>query len=175
MLFRSDTPLSVSEETWDLMTEINLRSGFFLGREVGRHMLERQSGNIVNICSIMGSGANEMNIIAYTAAKGALRNLTQQLGCEWADRGVRVNAVSPGFIITEMVRPTASTARCWSRRTRRSRRRASTPRSSPTRASTASPRSRPTPPAAQPARSRSSSSRWRAIRTGSTPSRRALD
>jgi len=68
-------------------------------------MLERQSGNIVNICSIMGSGANEMNIIAYTAAKGALRNLTQQLGCEWADRGVRVNAVSPGFIITEMVRP----------------------------------------------------------------------
>jgi NAD(P)-dependent dehydrogenase (short-subunit alcohol dehydrogenase family) len=62
------------------------------------------SGNIVNICSIMGSGANEMNIIAYTAAKGALRNITQQLGCEWADRGVRVNAVSPGFIITEMTR-----------------------------------------------------------------------
>ncbi|MFM7409305.1 MAG: SDR family NAD(P)-dependent oxidoreductase, partial [Actinomycetota bacterium] len=57
-----------------------------------------------NICSIMGSGANEMNIIAYTAAKGALRNITQQLGCEWADRGVRVNAVSPGFIITEMTR-----------------------------------------------------------------------
>ena len=68
-------------------------------------MLGRGSGSIVNICSIMGHGANELNVIAYTAAKGALRNLTLQLGCEWADRGVRVNSVSPGFIVTEMVRP----------------------------------------------------------------------
>ena len=74
-------------------------------REVGRHMLERQSGNIVNIGSILGNGANEATVIAYTAAKGALRNLTQQLGCEWADRGVRVNSVSPGFVVTEMTAP----------------------------------------------------------------------
>jgi gluconate 5-dehydrogenase len=53
----------------------------------------------------MGSGGNELNVIAYTAAKGGLRNLTQQLGCEWADRGVRVNAISPGFVVTEMIRP----------------------------------------------------------------------
>ena len=66
---------------------------------------ESGGGSIVNICSIMGHGANELNVIAYTAAKGALRNLTLQLGCEWADRGVRVNSVSPGFIVTEMVRP----------------------------------------------------------------------
>jgi gluconate 5-dehydrogenase len=83
---------------------VDLRGAFLYMREVGLHMLMKKSGNIVNICSIMGSGANEMNIIAYTAAKGALRNITQQLGCEWADRGVRVNAVSPGFIITEMTR-----------------------------------------------------------------------
>ena len=74
-------------------------------RDVGKHMLGNGSGSIVNICSIMGDGANELNVIAYTAAKGALRTLTLQLGCEWADRGVRVNSVSPGFIITEMVRP----------------------------------------------------------------------
>ena len=78
-------------------------------REVGKHMLERQSGSIVNICSIMGSGANESNVIAYAAAKGGLRNVTQQLGCEWAERGVRVNSVSPGFIVTEMVRPVLET------------------------------------------------------------------
>ena len=68
-------------------------------------MLGRGRGSIVNICSIMGHGANELNVIAYTAAKGGLRNITLQLGCEWADRGVRVNSVSPGFIVTEMVRP----------------------------------------------------------------------
>ncbi|MFM8848059.1 MAG: SDR family NAD(P)-dependent oxidoreductase [Actinomycetota bacterium] len=102
---RGIAPEQYDMQTWNWILSIDLNGAFMYMREVGRHMLERRSGNIVNICSIMGSGANELNIIAYTAAKGALRNLTQQLGCEWADRGVRVNAVSPGFIITEMVRP----------------------------------------------------------------------
>ena len=91
-------------DSFDNIMAVDLRGAFLYMREVGLHMLLKKSGSIVNICSIMGSGANEMNIIAYTAAKGALRNITQQLGCEWADRGVRVNAVSPGFIITEMTR-----------------------------------------------------------------------
>ena len=64
-------------------------------------MLENGSGSIVNIAAIMGSGANELNVIGYTAAKGGLINMTYQLGTEWADRGVRVNSVSPGFIVTE--------------------------------------------------------------------------
>jgi len=102
---RGISPEHYDMATWNWIISVDLNGAFMYMREVGRHMLERQSGNIVNICTIMGSGANESNIIAYTAAKGALRNLTQQLGCEWADRGVRVNAVSPGFIITEMVRP----------------------------------------------------------------------
>ena len=55
------------------------------------------------IAGATSSGAG--NVIAYSAAKGAVRTITQQLGCEWADRGVRVNSVSPGFIITDMVRP----------------------------------------------------------------------
>ncbi|MEM7094490.1 MAG: SDR family oxidoreductase [Actinomycetota bacterium] len=84
---------------------VDLVGAFYYARECGLHMLEQGGGSIVNICSIMGSGANELNVIAYTAAKGGLRNMTQQLGCEWADRGVRVNAVSPGFIVTEMTRP----------------------------------------------------------------------
>jgi gluconate 5-dehydrogenase len=102
---RGVSPENFDMATWNWIISVDLNGAFMYMREVGRHMLERQSGNIVNICSIMGSGANEANIIAYTAAKGALRNLTLQLGCEWADRGVRVNSVSPGFIITEMVRP----------------------------------------------------------------------
>jgi NAD(P)-dependent dehydrogenase (short-subunit alcohol dehydrogenase family) len=92
-------------ETWNWILSVDLNGAFMYLREVGRHMLETGGGSIVNICSIMGHGANELNIIAYTAAKGGLRNVTMQLGCEWADRGVRVNSVSPGFIVTEMVRP----------------------------------------------------------------------
>jgi len=91
--------------TWNWILSIDLTGAFMFLREVGHHMLQRQSGSIINICSIMGSGANESNIIAYAAAKGGLRNVTAQVGCEWADRGVRVNSVSPGFIMTEMVRP----------------------------------------------------------------------
>jgi gluconate 5-dehydrogenase len=102
---RGIAPEQFDMETWNQIIAVDLNGAFMYLREVGRHMLESGGGSIVNICSIMGSGANELNVIAYTAAKGALRNLTQQLGCEWADRGVRVNAVSPGFIVTEMTRP----------------------------------------------------------------------
>jgi NAD(P)-dependent dehydrogenase (short-subunit alcohol dehydrogenase family) len=102
---RGIAPESFDMDTWNWIMSIDLNGAFMYMRDVGRHMLESGGGSIVNICSIMGHGANELNIIAYTAAKGALRNLTLQLGCEWADRGVRVNSVSPGFIVTEMVRP----------------------------------------------------------------------
>jgi len=92
-------------ETFNRILSVDLVGAFYYARGCGKHMLERGSGSIVNICSILASGGNENNVIAYTAAKGGLLNLTFQLGVEWADRGVRVNAVSPGFIVTEMTRP----------------------------------------------------------------------
>ena len=91
-------------DTFDQIVSVDMRGAFLYMRECGKRMLEAGSGSIVNICSIMGSGANELNVIPYTAAKGGLRNMTLQLGCEWADRGVRVNSVSPGFILTDMIR-----------------------------------------------------------------------
>ena len=91
-------------DVFDTHISVDLKGAWLYLRDVGLHMLEGDGGSIVNICSIMAHGANELNVIAYTAAKGALRNMTQQLGCEWADRGVRVNAVSPGFIMTDMIR-----------------------------------------------------------------------
>ncbi len=92
-------------ETFNQILAVDLVGAFYFARECGKRMLEGGSGAIVNICSIMASGGNESNVIAYTAAKGGLLNMTYQLGCEWADRGVRVNSVSPGFIVTEMTRP----------------------------------------------------------------------
>lgn len=102
---RGVAPERFDMEAWSRILSVDLDGAFMYLREVGRHMLESGGGSIVNICSIMGGGANELSVIAYNAAKGALRSLTAQLGCEWADRGVRVNSVSPGFIMTEMVRP----------------------------------------------------------------------
>jgi NAD(P)-dependent dehydrogenase (short-subunit alcohol dehydrogenase family) len=101
---RGMAPEQFDTDTWSRILSVDLNGVFFYLREVGRHMLETGGGSIVNIASIMGSGSNEVNVIAYSAAKGAVRTITQQLGCEWADRGVRVNSVSPGFIITDMVR-----------------------------------------------------------------------
>lgn len=94
-----------SAESFNRILAVDLAGAFYYARDCGKHMLERRSGSIVNICSILANGANENSMIGYTAAKGGLRNLTLQLGVEWADRGVRVNAVSPGFIVTEMTRP----------------------------------------------------------------------
>ena len=92
-------------ETFQKILAVDLMGAFYYARDCGRHMLERGSGAIVNICSILASGGNENNVIGYTAAKGGLLNMTYQMGVEWADRGVRVNSVSPGFIVTEMTRP----------------------------------------------------------------------
>ncbi|MEM7099112.1 MAG: SDR family oxidoreductase [Pseudomonadota bacterium] len=92
-------------ESFHRILSVDLVGAFYFARECGRRMLERGCGSIVNICSILASGGNENNILGYTAAKGGLLNMTTQLGVEWADRGVRVNSVSPGFIVTEMTRP----------------------------------------------------------------------
>lgn len=89
-------------DTFRRIVDVDLFGAYMLARDCGQHMLAAGSGSIINICSIMAAGANELNVIAYTGAKGGLLNMTYQLGCEWADRGVRVNAISPGFIVTPM-------------------------------------------------------------------------
>ena len=102
---RGLAPEHFDSETFNRIVSVDLIGAFYYARECGRNMLENGSGAIVNIGSILGSGGSENGVIAYSAAKGGLRNMTLQLGTEWADRGVRVNSVSPGFIVTEMTRP----------------------------------------------------------------------
>ena len=102
---RGLAPEHFDSETFNRIVSVDLVGAFYYARECGRNMLENGSGSIVNIGSILGSGGSENGVIAYSAAKGGLRNMTLQLGTEWADRGVRVNSVSPGFIVTEMTRP----------------------------------------------------------------------
>ncbi|MBN9089525.1 MAG: SDR family oxidoreductase [Reyranella sp.] len=92
----ADTPLSVSEETWDAMTGINLRTGFFLAREIGRHMVERGTrGRILLITSQHREMARNLH---YSASKAGMTMVMKELARVLAPSGIRVNAIAPGAI-----------------------------------------------------------------------------
>jgi NAD(P)-dependent dehydrogenase (short-subunit alcohol dehydrogenase family) len=88
-------------ELWRRVLEVNLTGPFLLSREIGRVMLAAGSGAIVNIASIAGLRAVS-DRAAYNASKHGLVGLTRTLAGEWGGRGVRVNAVCPGWVKTEM-------------------------------------------------------------------------
>jgi NAD(P)-dependent dehydrogenase (short-subunit alcohol dehydrogenase family) len=83
--------------------DINVVAPFHLSQLVARSMLARRRGTIVNVASILGLvAASPMKDASYCSSKGALVNLTRQLGCEWGRKGVRVNALAPGWFPSEM-------------------------------------------------------------------------
>ncbi len=92
-------------ETFRRVVDVDLFGVWAFARESAPHMLERGSGSIINIASILGSGGSEYVNPWYYAAKGAVLQLTKLLGVEWADRNVRVNAIAPAYFVTEMTRP----------------------------------------------------------------------
>jgi len=91
-----------SDADWDASIGIMQTAVFLCSQAVGRHMLERETGTIVNISSINAWEAFPMRL-AYCAAKAAVVAMTEVLAIEWADRGIRVNAVAPGVTRTALV------------------------------------------------------------------------
>lgn len=87
-------------EDWDLVLRTNLDSVFALSQRLGRGMIERGSGKIVNIASLL-SFSGGINVPAYTASKHAVAGLTKALANEWARFGVQVNAIAPGYFRTD--------------------------------------------------------------------------
>jgi NAD(P)-dependent dehydrogenase (short-subunit alcohol dehydrogenase family) len=94
----------VTDEEWDQILGVNLRGAFLISREVGKPMLEQGSGSVIHIASIAGlRGTSHMG--PYSVSKAGLIGLVRVLAYEWAARGVRVNAIAPGWVRTEMARP----------------------------------------------------------------------
>jgi 2-dehydro-3-deoxy-D-gluconate 5-dehydrogenase len=88
------------DDRWDRVLEVNLTAPFVVAREVGRRMVDRGSGKIIFVASLL-SFQGGVNVPGYAASKGGIAQLTKALANEWAPHGVNVNAIAPGYIATD--------------------------------------------------------------------------
>lgn len=108
-IFKAAPFLEVTEADWDAVINVNLKGHFLVGQAVARHMVSRGRGSIVNMSSVNGR-LTIPTIASYNASKGAIDQLTRVMALSMADLGVRVNAVAPGTIATELARAAVLTS-----------------------------------------------------------------
>ncbi|MBV8856671.1 MAG: 2-dehydro-3-deoxy-D-gluconate 5-dehydrogenase KduD [Acidobacteria bacterium] len=99
-IIRRSPTVDYSEDDWAAVIEVNLNAVFRLSQLAGRHMVERGSGKIVNVASLL-SFQGGLTVPAYAASKGGVAQLTKALANEWASKGVNVNAIAPGYMRTD--------------------------------------------------------------------------
>jgi 2-deoxy-D-gluconate 3-dehydrogenase len=87
-------------EDWDRVLHTNLDAAWILGQRFGAHMIARGSGKIINIASVL-SFSGGLTVAAYAASKHAIAGLTKALANEWASHNVQVNAIAPGYFVTD--------------------------------------------------------------------------
>lgn len=88
-------------EKFDQLIKTNVNSVFYVGQAVAKHMIKRGEGKIINICSVMSMLARP-GIAPYTASKGAVANLTKGMATDWAQHGLNINGIAPGYFKTEL-------------------------------------------------------------------------
>jgi len=98
---RDNLLMRMTEDQWDLVIKVNLKSIFNMTKAVQRTMIKQRSGSIVNMSSVVGVGGNAGQA-NYSASKAGILGFTKSIAKELGSRNVRCNAVAPGFIITEM-------------------------------------------------------------------------
>jgi len=93
------------EEDWDIVLQTNLKAPFFLAQAVARTMIDRKvKGKIINTSSLL-SVIGGKNIPGYAASKGGISQVTKSMANDWAKYGIRVNAIGPGYFITDVTQP----------------------------------------------------------------------
>jgi gluconate 5-dehydrogenase len=104
---RRKPAVQFSEEDYDFVLDINLKGAFVMSQEIGRSQLERGQGCQINIASL-NTDRPLKNVLPYAMSKAGMGHMTRGLAVEWGPRGVRVNAIAPGFILTDL------TQKLWS-------------------------------------------------------------
>jgi gluconate 5-dehydrogenase len=110
----------LTADDFDYVMDINLRGAFLLSQAVGKQMLTQGIGNQINITSLNNFAPLHW-VVPYAASKAALQHMTRALAMEWGPRGIRVNAIAPGFILSDL------TKELWSNETMKQWGRANTP------------------------------------------------
>lgn len=95
------TPEEMSLEEWEFIQKVNVNGTFLFARAVGREMIKQREGSIVNIASIAAKQALDLRI-GYCTSKAAVEHFTRTLAFEWGKHNIRVNAIAPGFIKSDM-------------------------------------------------------------------------
>ncbi len=108
-IFKAAPFLEITEADWDAVLDVNLKGHFLVGQAVARVMAQRGSGAVVNMSSVNGT-LTIPTIASYNASKGAINQLTRVMALSLADHGVRVNAVAPGTIATELAHASVLTS-----------------------------------------------------------------
>jgi 2-dehydro-3-deoxy-D-gluconate 5-dehydrogenase len=98
---RRSPAVDFSEADWDDVIQVNLKAVWILCQQAGRHMVEKGSGKIINMASLL-SYQGGITVPTYASSKGAVAQLTKALSNEWAKHCVNVNAIVPGYIATDM-------------------------------------------------------------------------
>src|SRR6185369_9233737 len=102
-IFKAANFLDITEADWDAVIDVNLKGSFLVGQAVAREMVKTGGGAIVNMSSVNGVMAIP-SIASYNASKGGVNQLTRVMALSLADRNIRVNAVAPGTIATELAK-----------------------------------------------------------------------
>ena len=99
-LIRRADAVDFSEQDWDDVMNVNIKSAFFISQAAGRHFIAQGRGKIINIASML-SFQGGIRVPSYTASKSGIAGITRLLANEWAAKGINVNAIAPGYMATD--------------------------------------------------------------------------